>query len=81
MPTNKAKQGKGTEVSRIGCHPPITHGPGGAGLKEGCSSNAKSGDQGAVAVYASGLTGGGISWSVYRRISQTVWARSHRTSF
>ena len=25
MPTNKAKWGKGTEVSRIGCHPPITH--------------------------------------------------------
>ena len=25
MPTNKAKHGKGTEVSRIGCHPPITN--------------------------------------------------------
>ena len=77
MPTNKAKQGKGTEVSRIGCHPPITHtqppnhthtGPSGAGLKESCRSVAKAGDHGAV--YASGLTWGGISSSVYRRISQ-----------
>ena len=60
MPTNKAKQGKGPEVNRIGCHSPIPHiGPGGAGLKESCSSRAKSEDRGAV--YASGLTWGGIS--------------------
>ena len=80
MPTNKTKQRKGTEVSRIGCHPPITHsGPGGAGLKESYSSRAKSEDQGAV--YASGLAWGGISWSVYWHISQTAWARSQRASF
>ena len=59
----KGKGKEGTDMPYLVGPPNLTHtGIDGAGLTASCSSRWKSDDQGAV--YASGRTPAGISWSV-----------------